>query len=254
MPESPPEDSTTPEHTQPGVKGRGRMYRAVARPTRSQLVVGVLLAALGLAAVTQVRANELSNSYAGYREQDLIDILNGLSTLSERTDREVKRLEQTRDELQSTRTARQAALDQATERATTLSILAGVTPVTGPGIRVTIEPGVEQLSIDVLLDAIQELRTAGAEAIEFNDEVRIVADSALEVSGAGIYIDDELITAPYLIEAIGDPQALAGAITFSQGPQEVIEDNGGVVRVTEQDVVEVESVVILTTPEFSKSE
>lgn len=235
----------------PGAAGRRHLYRALTRPTRSQLVVAVLLGALGLAAVTQVRANDISNAYAGYREQDLIDILNGLSTLSERTEGQIENLETTRDELRSTRTSRQAALEQAQENATNLSILAGLVPVTGPGVRVTIGTGVEHLSIDVLLDTIQELRTAGAEAIEFNDRVRIVAQSAFEVSGSGILVDGELVPAPYVVDAIGDPETLAGAITFSRGPQEVIESRGGTVQIEGRSQIDVESTTTPLVPEFS---
>lgn len=252
MPESQDRPSPAEQGTEarPGAVGRRHLYRAMTRPSRSQLVVAVLLGALGLAAVTQVRANDVSNAYAGYREQDLIDILNGLSTLSERTDRQIDELENTRDELRSTRTSRQAALEQAQQNATKLSILAGLLPVTGPGIRVTIGPGVEQLSIDVLLDTIQELRTAGAEAIEFNDQVRIVAQSAFEVSGSGIVIDGEVVPTPYVVEVIGDPETLSGAITFSRGPQEAIESRGGTVAIEERSRIDIGSVATPLIPEF----
>lgn len=238
----------------PGAAGRGRLISSLTRPTRSQLVVAVLLGVLGLAAVTQVRADEVSNAYAGYREQDLIDILDGLSTLSERTEREVARLQEARDELRSTRTSRQAALEQAQTTADNLSILAGTVPVRGPGIRITIETGSEQLSIDVLLDTIQELRTANAEAIEFNDQVRVVAQTALEVTGEGIVVDGELIEPPYVIDAIGEPNTLAGAITFSRGPRDVIESKGGTVRIDERTSIEIESVTTPPTPEFAEPE
>lgn len=253
MPES-QEINPEPSTEQPGAIGRARLLRAMTRPKSSQIVVAVLLGALGLAAVTQVRSNEVSNAYAGYREQDLIDILDGLSTLSERTEREIAQLEQTRDELQSTRTARQAALDQAQTNADNLSILAGVVPVTGPGIRVTIESGVQQISIDVLLDTIQELRTANAEAIEFNDEVRVVAQTALEVTGEGIVVGGQLLTAPYVIDVIGEPETLAGAINFSRGPRDVIEAKGGLVRIDERATLDIESVATPRAPEFAEPE
>ncbi len=239
-----------PEPVDLSAAGRRHLLRAFTRPTRSQLVVAVLLGALGLAAVTQVRANDVSNAYAGYREQDLIDVLNGLSTLSERTEREIERLEATRDGLQSTRTSRQAALAEAQENATNLSILAGLVPVSGPGIRVTVDTGGEPLSIDVLLDTVQELRTAGAEALEFNDEIRIVAQSAFEISGSGVVIDGQVVPAPYVIEVIGDPETLAGAITFSRGPQEVIESRGGTVRIEELADLDIASVATPLIPQF----
>jgi uncharacterized protein YlxW (UPF0749 family) len=236
------------------VSGRGRLLSSFTRPTRSQLVVAVLLGVLGLAAVTQVRANELTNAYAGYREQDLIDILNGLSTLSERTEREIARLEEARDDLQSTRTSRQAALEQAQTTADNLSILAGIVAVSGPGIRITIEDGPEPLSIDVLLDVIQELRTANAEAIEVNDQVRVVAHTALEVTGEGIVVDGQLLESPYVLDVIGEPNTLSGAMTFSRGPKDVIESKGGTLSIDERSTIEIESVTTPTTPEFAVPE
>lgn len=250
-----PDDvESTVTEDQPGALGRRLLVRAFTRPTRSQIVVAVLLGALGLAAVTQVRANDINNAYAGYREQDLIDILNGLSALSERTDREIQRLEATRTDLQSTRTSRQTALEQAQARADALSILAGIVPVTGPGIRVTIDSGPEQLSLDVILDTIQELRTANAEAIEFNDQVRIVAQTPFEVSGEGILIDGELVRVPYVIDVIGEPNTLEGALTFSRGPKEVIEGKGGSVQIEERGSLDIESVTDPASPEFLESE
>ena len=52
-------------------------------------MVAILLAAVGFSAVTQVRANELDNTYAGYREQDLIDVLTALSGASQRAEGEL---------------------------------------------------------------------------------------------------------------------------------------------------------------------
>ncbi|MGL5824917.1 MAG: DUF881 domain-containing protein [Nocardioides sp.] len=218
------------------------------------MVVASLLCALGLAAATQVRVNEASNAYAGYREQDLIDILDGLSTLSERTQREIQQLEQTKNELQSTRTSRRAALKQSQENAENLGILAGIVPVTGPGIRITIEGDAEQVSLEVLLDVIQELRTANAEAIEFNNQVRVVAQTSLEVSSAGILLDGELVRSPYVIDVIGEPNTLAGAITFSRGPKEIIEEEGGTVEVNDRSSLEIESTTTPATPEFAQPE
>ena len=118
--------------------GRRRLLASLRRPSRRQLVVAVILAAVGFAGITQVRSNEVDDTYAGLREQDLIDILNGLAGTSQRAETELRRLERTRDELLSDTSNREAALAQAQSEANSLSILAGLIPVTGPGIRVTI--------------------------------------------------------------------------------------------------------------------
>ena len=166
--------------------GRERLLTALRRPSRAQAVVAVLLAVVGFAGVTQVRATEVDDTYAGLREQDLIDVLNGLAGATQRAETERARLESTRRDLQTSTDNRQAALAQAQERADTLAIMAGQVPVTGPGIRVTIDEDGAPVKADTVLDTIEELRTAGAEAMQFNGKVRVVAQTAVEPAVGGI--------------------------------------------------------------------
>ena len=147
-----------------------------------------------------MRAQEIDNTYAGLREQDLIDVLSGLAgTTSSTPESEIARLESTRRDLQSNTDSRQAALAQAQDRAHTLAILAGLVPVTGPGIRITVTEESAPVKVDTVLDTIQELRAAGAEAMQINGKVRIVAQSSVEEAAGGIYVDGTLLSAPYVI-------------------------------------------------------
>ena len=143
MPEPTPDESRRepPTRSRTGQGGRDRLFKSLFRPTRRQLTVGLLLALVGFAGVTQVRANEVDDDYAGLREQDLIDVLNGLAGARQRAEAERDRLEEARADLSSTTSRRQAAIEQAATEADTLSILAGLVPVTGSGIRITIERG-----------------------------------------------------------------------------------------------------------------
>ncbi len=171
-----------------GDRARAGCARALLRPTRGQVVVAVLLALLGYAGVTQVRFTQVDNTYAGLREQDLIDVLNGLAGTTQRAESEIARLQRTRDDLQSTTGAREAALAQAQQQADTLAILAGLVPVTGPGIRVTVTEETGTVDVQTMVDTIQELRTAGAEAIQVNGKVRVVADTAVEDAPGGLLV------------------------------------------------------------------
>ena len=212
-------------------------------PLRSQLVVGLLLAVLGFAFVVQVRDKQTNDPYAGLRERDLIEVLDGLTGTAERARREVERLEATRNDLQSESSARQAALAAAEKRARNLSILAGLVPVEGPGLRVTIEETDGRVSVGSLLDMVQELRTADAEAMEFNDSFRVVAQSSFEDAAGGIELDDKLLEPPYVLDVIGDPHVLEGALSFDNGPIETLQDiDGATVTFERLDLVEIESV------------
>ncbi len=250
--EQPTQEQPAPEQLAEEDTGRARLRGALLRPTRGQVVVAVLLALLGFAAVTQVRFNPVDNTYAGLREQDLIDVLNGLAGTTQRAEAEIARLERTRDDLQSDTGARQAALAQAEHEADTLAILAGLVPVTGPGIRVTITEEDGTVDVDSMVDMIQELRTAGAEAIQINGEVRVVAQTSFEDAIGGLLVDGQLVSSPYVIDVIGDPSTLAGAVDFPNGPREQFEDDGATVQVEELASLDIESVVTPRKPEFAQ--
>ena len=68
-----------------------------------------------------------------------------------------------------------------------------------------------------LLDAIEELRDAGAEAIQINNDVRVVASTDFVDDSPGVKIDGAKVTSPYVIEAIGDPHNLSEAANFPGG-------------------------------------
>ena len=254
MPESTPGPPPGPgPDEQPAPSGRQRLLRALVRPSRSQAVVAVLLAVLGFAAVTQVRFNEVDNTYGSLREQDLIDVLNGLAGTTQRTEAEIARLQRIRDDLLSDTGSREAALAQAQEEADTLSILAGLVPVTGPGIRVTVTEQTGTVQVQSLVDTLQELRTAGAEAIQINGQVRVVADTAVEDVSGGLLVGGELVTSPYVIDVIGEPHTLASSgIDFPDGPRDLFQDDGASVVVDELASLDIESVVKPSKPEYAE--
>ena len=239
------------EHDTPAT-GRDRLRGALLRPSRGQVVVAVLLALLGYAAVTQVRFNNVDNSYAGLREQDLIDVLNGLAGATQRAESEVTRLQRTRDDLQGDTGARQAALAQAQQQADTLAMMAGLVPVTGPGITITVTETDGNVDVDTMVDLLQELRTAGAEGIEINGEVRIVAQSAFEDAVGGIDVDGHHLHSPYVISVIGEPSTLHGAVDFPKGPRDQFEDGGATVKVDELASLDITSVVKAPRPGYAQ--
>jgi uncharacterized protein YlxW (UPF0749 family) len=239
--------------TAPGAGGRARLRGALTtRPSRAQVVVALLLAALGYAAVTQVRFTQVDNTYAGLREQDLIDVLTGLAGTTQRAESEIARLQRTRDDLRSSTGAREAALAQSQQQADTLAILAGLVPVTGPGIRVTVTEQSGTVDVQSMVDTIEELRTAGAEAIQVNGTVRVVAGTAVEDAAGGLLVGGQLVTSPYVIDAIGDPHTLAASgIDFPSGPRDLFVDDGATVSVQELSSLDIGSVVRAPKPDYA---
>jgi uncharacterized protein YlxW (UPF0749 family) len=244
-----------PEHRTPPEPepGRERLRSAVVRPSRRQVVVAALLAVLGFAFVVQVRDTAANDTYAGLRESELVEVLDGLTGTAERARREVDRLEARRDELADENQARFAALDEAEQRVRTLNIIAGLVPVTGPGLRMTINESSSRVNVGSLLDTVQELRTAGAEAMELNDSIRLGADSSFDNAVGGIEVDGQLLEPPYVLEVIGDPHVLRTALEFSTGPIETLETyDGATVEVEELEAVQITSVREPTRPEHAE--
>nr|WP_281363330.1 DUF881 domain-containing protein [Nocardioides perillae] len=144
--------------------------------------------------------------------------------------------------------SRQAALERVREEATDLAILAGAVPVTGPGLRLTLTEESGRLQVEDLVDTVQELRTAYAEAIELDDTVRVVAQTPFRDAVGGIEVGGVELSAPYVLEVVGDPAALRGALTFAEGPLELLDRAGVEVTIEELDRVDVESVVDVAGP------
>lgn len=241
VPSGPDEDS-----------GRRRLRQALLHPGRSQVVVAVLLAVVAFAAIVQVQTAEDDDTYAGYREQDLVNVLSGLAGASRRARAEITRLEEARDELVSDTDAERVALQQATNEADTLSVLAGLVPVTGPGIRITITEVTGRVRADTILNMVQGLRIASAEAMQFNGQVRLVAQSSFTSAEGGLVVDGQLLSSPYVVDVIGDPSALAGAMSILEGPRVDLAEDGAEVEVEVLASLDIESVRPAVEPEYAQ--
>lgn len=233
--------------------GVDRLRRSFFAPSRGQAVVAVLLGLLAFAAVTQARLTGEDDTYAGLRQSELIQALNGLQSASRKAERDIAELEATRDRLRSTTQRRATALEQARNEVRTLGVLAGTVPATGPGIRITVEDPKGELSLNHLLDGVEELRNAGVEAIEINDRVRVIAQTWFEDDPDGIRVDGVVLKAPYVIDAIGSPGTLAGALQFQGGFSDDVELDSGSVAVQEADRIQVSVTRTPSEPRYAEA-
>jgi len=106
-------------------------------------------------------------------------------------------------------------------------LLAGLTNVEGAGIQVTLNDSVAPNNLvenanayiihDLdILQVVNELRDAGAEAISLNGE-RIVSTSEIRCAGSTVSINNNRYSVPYVITAIGDPTNLENALLMRNG-------------------------------------
>ena len=233
------------------------MREAVAkflRPSRAQLAWGIALCLVALAVVIQVQSTQSRDRYATMRGDDLVQLLDGLTQESERLTGEVIELERTLEALRSGADADEIARQEAQRRADGLAILAGTVAAVGPGVRLTISAPEGNITADLMLDAIQELRDAGAEVIEVNDSIRLVAQSWVTESPQGLLIDDQLVELPIVIEAIGDSHSLAEGARFRGGLVSQVESQkvAGSVAIEELPEVEITSLHQPRAPRYAQ--
>jgi len=245
MPDDAPETTVT---------GRDRLLAALKKPaSRSQLTAGVLLGVLGFAGAVQVQANSQEDRYAGASQQDLIQLINSQQLATDRVRSQITDLESTRDALLDDTERSKVALEVARKQAASLGILTGSLAAVGPGVRIDIDGPPGSMRADQLVNGIQELRTAGAEAMQLNNTARLVGSSAIsDGPGDSVVVDGRQLSPPYVLLVIGSPSALDQAVNIQDGFAEDIRDNSGTVKVQKLDRVEITATRKLSTPKYAE--
>ncbi len=223
-------------------------------PKPSKIAVAVVLSLVAMGIVAQHEASQSDESYSSLRRADLVQLLDTLAAESKRLEAEKADLTRTRDRLRSGADAAEVAEQEAARRLSDLKILAGTTPVSGSGVLIEIRDPKAKLGPELLLDAIQELRDAGAESIELNQSVRVVANTWFGRSGKEIVVSGKKLSRPIWIRAIGDPHELAEAAKFRGGLVSTVEGPriGGSVRVVEVADVQINSVAPVPELKFGR--
>ena len=220
------------------------------RATKANVLSALLALLLGFAVATQVRQNS-SLGLESLRQSDLVNILDDATLQSARLDQNARELQATRDQLVSGSTSGAAALKAAQERLDALAILAGTARAHGPGLRMTITDPGGKVTAPVLLDAIQELRDAGAEAIQVNN-VRIVAGSHFSQGPDGIEIDGRSVPQPYTIAAIGDPATMSSAMEIPGGLSENVRQLGATIKIVQEKELTVGALHAQSAPRYAR--
>ncbi|HHY77417.1 MAG TPA: DUF881 domain-containing protein [Clostridiales bacterium] len=127
--------------------------------------------------------------------------------------------------------------------------LAGLERITGPGIIITMNDSKKDVGVadnpdlyiihDIdVLEVVNELRAAGAEAISINGE-RILGTTSIKCGGPIIIIDGQRHATPFIIRAIGNPKVLEASILAPDSYIDLLEYTG-----IEVDVRKAERIVI----------
>lgn len=185
-----------------------------------QISLGVVLLVLGVLIALQLRTQFVKDQVSGARTEFLLQLYRD-------SEEERKRLEAEVDALRSRALAQAANESTALPELEKLRLMAGLTAVRGPGVVVTLDdsqtkgaPGGNQelflIHDEDLLGVLNELWDAGAEAISINGQ-RLVANSEVRCAGPTTSVNKVRIGVPFVISAIGDPDALLQAMSYRGG-------------------------------------
>jgi len=185
------------------------------------LTVGCLLAGFLLAvayAHTHRSAPETAKVHSA-----LVDRVRSAET---RTDELARTEQHLTDEVNTIRNSALAGSGKLQQQLRTEQLQSGQTPVSGPGLRVTLtEPSTPNPSSgngrapetptsagNILSDrdvrsVVNQLWSDGAQAVAVNG-IRLTPTSAIRFAGEAVLVDLQPITSPYVIEAIGDANQL----------------------------------------------
>lgn len=212
---------------------------------RSHLLVAVLCAALGFAIVVQVRQTH-SDDFATMRQDDLVRLLDEITQRNEQLESEQATLILDRNEL-STGVDAQAVAER---NAQVQAVLAGTVPVQGPGIDLIVREVGDPIQAGAWVNLVEELRNAGAEAIQIDGQ-RVGVASAFVDASNGTELDGVLLTSPVRVLAIGDPE-MDVALEIPGGALATLRQQDATTELERVDLLFIRAVLELRTPQVAQ--
>ena len=223
------------------------MKRIRPMQNRGELAVMAVCVVVGFLLAAQLRGVQLAGAADATNASRLETLQSLYNDVVEERDGLTEQVGQLQSELELYR-QQAASGDEGSEALKTeleqMEITAGLTDVEGPGVTVVLEDSTQAnvtgdeadylIHDNDLLSVINELRSAGAEAISLNGE-RILATSEVRCTGAVVTVNGRRYAAPYVIFAIGDPDTLYSALTMRNGVVDILSQWGITVRVTASD-------------------
>ena len=188
--------------------------------------------------------NSSSNLYAQQRDayrEELIEQQERNKELAEELDGLLETIRQYEREFATP----EEHYDELVEEAERLRILMGELPASGKGVSVTLrddEYSCETNPNDYIVheshifSVINELKIAGAEAIAINGQ-RLKTNSYISCNGPVITIDGNQYPAPFVIEAVGNPDGLIAALEIGGGVFDQLLNDNVVVTLEKKDLI-----------------
>lgn len=190
---------------------------------------------LSFAITVQLRVTSTAESEVT-QEKIVTELKDKIFELNGDNEKLGKKYEQSQQKLEEVRTKAAENDTSNTEKSNIIkkyTLIQGNTDVKGTGILVRYYPNDNRSNGDKvgpaditkdLVDIVNELRNAGAEAIAVND-IRITSTSSIEMEKNSIVIDGIRIARPYVVKAIGNSEIMNSSLIRPGGTIELIKND-----------------------------
>jgi uncharacterized protein YlxW (UPF0749 family) len=219
-------------------------------------MIALLVGLLAFGLVVQVRSNVGDTQLENARQDDLVRILSDLNAREQRLRGDIANLERTLAQLGAGAQGREAALAEARRRADDLGILAGTLAAEGEGLTVRLQPKGTAIRAATVLESVEELRGAGAEAMQIaggsGPAVRVVASSFFADGAGGLVVDGQTLPAPYTLTVIGPAATMQTALMIPGGVADSVARDGGTLHVDQASTVRVDALHPPETLEYAE--
>ena len=232
------------------------------------IVLGIVCLMLCIAIAVQVKTIKGTGSTVSpnFAEDSLRD---EVLEWKEKYDNATMELDEAEKELATIRessTQNDATASAKEQQITLNNNLLGLTTLEGKGIELTLQddPTVTSETIGVFDDIsshivhdgdlrriVNELKNAGAEAISINGQ-RIVTTTAITCIGNVIKINDEIVSSPFIIKALGFPESMESALNRLGGYLDYLNDDGIVTSIKKLDNVTIPKYTGVITSKYMK--
>lgn len=204
---------------------------------KSKLALGIVCLVLGIMLSFQFRiTNVEKNSVTSGRTGDSVaKEIDNLTKQKEELSVKVQDYQKKVDEYEKSAASVDGTASKMKDELDNLRVAAGYTDVEGEGVVITISPVVDvttkflrTVDDSDVLDTVNELLAAGAEAISINDE-RYVSGTPIREAGKNIRVNSTKFDSsePFVIKAIGNPKVLEGAFKMASSVAEMIKEQSG---------------------------
>lgn len=198
------------------------------------------------------------------RADVLAQLLAASQSQADKQKGEINQLRGQLNELRRVSTQNQELNALLNKEVTRSQVALGLVPVKGPGIVMTLDDSEFAAATKSsesqepflvhdydLWPVVNELRAAGGEAISINGQ-RIVGTTAIRCVGPVLKINDAPVASPFIIKAIGDPEALAGALGIPGGVLERFHGMKFPAKIETQNEVRIEAVGVSAPMQYAR--